>query len=376
MTRLDGLDRSLFQPGDRVCCAVSGGADSVALLLALREANGAKESLGAILSAVHVHHGLRGEEADGDETFVRELCARLGVPLVVERVDTPGRLATEGEGVEEAARALRYAVFRRLLAGGAARVVATAHTLNDQAETVVMKLLRGAWTEGLSGIYPILATDPVATGSAVLQGIGRRGAGLASGSDGSLGRIVRPLLNVRRREIEAFLKEQGQGWREDSTNRDLRLMRNRVRHELMPVLRGFNPGIDELLARTAAIARDEEAFWMTEMTRLLPGLLLPGKPVRGGGRAVGTGAGERACALELERLRALAPAVRRRSVRAAAASLGCRISSAETAKLLALAGLEAYPGLAGRIGAKLELGGGLRAERSARELRLSRIGTV
>ena len=147
----------------------------------------------------------------------------------------------------------------------------------------------------------------------------------------------------------------------------------------MPILRSFNPGIDELLGRTAAIARDEESYWQTEVARLLPGLLLPGKPVRGGGRAVGTAVGERSAALELDRLRALAPAVRRRTLRAAASTLGCRISAEETAKLLALAGLEPYAGsaggsISGRIGARLELAGGLRAERSARELRFSRTG--
>ena len=111
------------------------------------------------LSAAHVHHGLRGVEADGDEAFVRELCGRLGVPLTVFRVDTAGRQAAEGEGLEEAARELRYAALRGLMENGAVDVVATAHTLDDQAETVVMKLLRGAWTEGLGGISPEVQAD-------------------------------------------------------------------------------------------------------------------------------------------------------------------------------------------------------------------------
>src|SRR5215469_11801546 len=98
------LDRSLMRAGERVCVAVSGGADSVALLLALSEANRAKESLGVVLSAVHVHHGLRGAEADGDEAFVRELCERLEVPLRVERVDVAAKQRAESEGLEEAAR--------------------------------------------------------------------------------------------------------------------------------------------------------------------------------------------------------------------------------------------------------------------------------
>ncbi len=365
MARLEGLNKALFRAGDRVCCAVSGGADSVALLLAMVEANAARESLGVVLSAIHVHHGLRGAEADGDEAFVRELCGRLEVPLAVERVDTPARQVAAGEGLEEAARELRYGAFRRLLASGSVDAIATAHTLDDQAETVVMKFLRGAWTEGLSGIQPVLALRG-ASGPG-LQSVDSRAEAPGSVS----GRVLRPLVGVRRAEIEAFLRSAGQVWREDSSNANLSLTRNRVRHELMPRLREYNPGLDELLGRMAAVARDEEEFWQMEVARILPGLLLPGKPVRGGGRAVGTGVGERAVGLEIERVRALPAALRRRVIRGAAGAVGARPNGEETAKLMALCGLEPYPGLQGRIGARLELGGGLRAERSARELRLS-----
>ena len=321
------------------------------MLLALADANAARESLGVVLSAVHVHHGLRGAEADADEAFVAALCTKLGIALTVTRVDTAARQTAEGEGLEAAARELRYGVFRRLLEAGQADLVATGHTLDDQAETVMMKLLRGAWTEGLGGISPVLEET--------------RGRG----------RIVRPCLDVRRAEVEEYLRGKGQGWREDSSNADVRLTRNRIRHELMPILRDFNPAIDESLARMAGTARDEEAYWQGEMARLLPTLLLPGKPVRGGGRAVGTGVGEQATALQLDRLKPLPAGVRRRLVRAAAASVGCRLSSLETAKVLALGGLERLPGVLGRIGSRLELGGGLRVERSARELRLSRSGS-
>jgi len=179
------------------------------------------------------------------------------------------------------------------------------------------------------------------------------------------------MLRVRRAEVEDYLRDRGQTWREDTTNRDLSLTRNRVRHELMPMLRGFNPGIDGALARLAEIARDEEAFWQTEVARVLPQVLLPGKPVRGGGRAVSTVTGNSNCAIEIERLRAMAPALRGRVMRAAARSIGCRISATETAKLLALAGLgEVNPPVAARSGVRLELGGGLRAERTAREIQL------
>ena len=150
------IDRPLFRAGDRVCVAISGGADSTALLLALAEANAAKEPLGVVLSAAHVHHGLRGAEADADEAFVHELCERLAVSLTVFHVDTAARQAAEREGLEEAARELRYEALRGLLAEGRADAIATAHTLDDQAETVMMKLLRGAWTEGLGGISPVV----------------------------------------------------------------------------------------------------------------------------------------------------------------------------------------------------------------------------
>jgi len=346
------LNRESMRPGDRVCAAVSGGVDSVAMLLLLHEENSlARGALGVGLSAVHVHHGLRGEEADADLAFVQALCERLGVALHVRRASVPDRVADaraagRAETIEEAARNLRYEVFGDLMAGGRADVVLTAHTLDDQAETVLMKLLRGAWTEGLSGIHPVLR--------------------LADG-----GKVVRPLLGVRRAELVAYLNERGQGWREDASNADKAFTRNRVRRDLLPALREYNPGIDEALANLAVLAREDEARWSAELGRLLPQLLLPGKPVRGGGRAVST-EGEATVALDVERLRGLDPAVRRRVVRAAARTLGARLSFDETARLLALAGFEAHANVAARTGASVHLAGGLWAERSARELRLHR----
>ena len=364
-----GLDRTLLRAGERVCVAVSGGADSTALLLGLVEACSGKDGLGVVVSVAHVHHGLRGAEADGDEAFVRELCAGLGVELRVFAVDTAARQAAEGEGLEEAARALRYEALGGLMRDGLVDVVATAHTLDDQAETVVMKMLRGAWTEGLGGISPVV--DSWSSLEAHVSEA-RHGAPASGG-----GRVVRPLLGVRRSEVEAFLIARGQAWREDSSNRDLGLTRNKVRHVLMPLLREFNPGVDALLARTAEIAREEEAFWRAEVERVLPQVLLPGKPVRGGGRAVSTAVGEVSCALEIARLGAMPAALRRRVVRGAAGTVGAvgfRLSSEETTKVLALAGFGGYAGVVGKIGSRLELHGGLRVERSARELRFWRQG--
>jgi tRNA(Ile)-lysidine synthase len=346
------LPPTALRPGDRACCAISGGADSTALLLLVHAANALpKNALGVGLSAVHVNHGLRGAESDGDQAFVEALCARLGVPLHLRRVDTPARVQAQRETVEEAARNLRYQEFRRILESGAATHILTAHTLDDQAETVLMKLLRGAWLEGLGAISPRLEFAP--------------------------GTVLRPLLEVRRAALREFLKARQQPWREDSSNADEAFTRNRLRHTVLPVLREENPQIDQALANLAELAREDESRWQVELDRLLPQLLLPGKPVRGGGRSNSTAPGEQALAIELDRLRALDPALRRRVVRAAARQLGARLSFEETTRLLTLAGMPpagvADPTVPTRPGTVLKLSQGLLAERSLRELRLSRL---
>jgi tRNA(Ile)-lysidine synthase len=351
------FSREQIKPGDRLAIAISGGADSVALLLTINAANTTpRDSLGVGLSAVHINHHLRGEESNADQQFVEDLCIGLDIPLHLHRADIPERLAESrasgnSETIEEAARNARYEFFSTLLNSGHADAVLTAHTLDDQAETVLMKLLRGAWTEGLSAIHPVL-TEPK-------------------------GKILRPFLQTRRAEIESFLKSVNQPWREDSTNTDTAFTRNRIRHELLPQLRTFNSSIDQTLANLAELARGEESRWQTELSRILPQLLLPGKPVRGGGRAVSTTPGEASISIELDRLRALDPALRRRVLRAASRRLGARLTFDETARLLALAGLQSYPPVgpptvAARTGATLHLSNNLRADRSPRELRLYR----
>jgi tRNA(Ile)-lysidine synthase len=346
------FSRERIKPGDRIAIAISGGADSVALLLTLHAANTTpRESLGVGLSALHTNHHLRGEESNADQKFVEDLCIALDIPLHLHQADIPERIATTSEGIEEAARNARYEFFSTLLNSGHADAVLTAHTLDDQAETVLMKLLRGAWTEGLSAIHPVL-TQP--------KGI-----------------ILRPFLQTRRAEIETFLKSISQPWREDSSNTDTAFTRNRIRHELLPQLRTFNPSIDQTLANLADVAREEESRWQTELTRLLPQLLLPGKPVRGGGRAVSTTPSQASISIELDRLRSLDPALRRRVLRAAARRLGARLTFDETARLLALAGLQPNPPIgpptvAARTGATLHLSNNLRADRTPRELRLYR----
>ena len=315
---------------------LSGGADSVALLRALAERS---RELGLVLHAAHLHHGLRGEEADADLAFARSLAADLGLPFHEARVDTEAEAkanaasAKPAETIEEAARRLRYGWFRQLMASGEVEAVATAHTRDDQAETVLAKFLRGAWTEGLSGIHPVVEFPE--------------------------GRILRPLLSTTRAEVEAYLAALGQQWREDSSNRHPTFTRNRIRHELLPLLEGWNPRLREHLAQMAQLALDEEAWWQTELARMGPQLLLPGKPVRGGGREAADG-----LALDVTRLAALAPALQRRLLRYAAEQLGAAVDFPSTEALRTMA-------LAGRAGQKLELAQGLRAERTHRELRLA-----
>ncbi len=268
------------------------------------------------------------------------------IPLHIHQADIPARVASTKESIEEAARNVRYEFFGTLLDSGHADSILTAHTINDQAETVLMKLLRGAWTEGLSAIHPVVRL--------------------------AKGKILRPFLNTRRAEIEAFLNSRSQPWREDSSNSDTAFTRNKIRHELLPQMRGYNPNLDQTLANLAELAREEEARWQAELGRILPQLLLPGRPVRGGGRAVSTAPGEGSISIELDRLRALDPALRRRVLRAAARQLGARLSFEETSRLLALCGFRVDPTVAARTNSSLDLPNGLRASRSARELQLHR----
>jgi len=211
--------------------------------------------------------------------------------------------------------------------------VATAHTLDDQAETVLAKFLRGAWTEGLSGVHPVV--------------------------EFAEGRIIRPLLRTTRREVEEYLGALGQAWREDSSNRHLEYTRNRIRHELLPSLESWNPRLREHLAQMAELARDEEQWWENEVARTAAELTREGKPVRGGGRAAAEG-----IAVDLKRLAELAPAMQRRVLRHVAGRLDAAPDFRATEAMRELA-------LSGRAGQRSELAGGLRAERTHRELRLA-----
>jgi tRNA(Ile)-lysidine synthase len=217
---------AMLPAGARVAVAVSGGPDSVALLHALREL---APRLGFVLTAVaHVNHQLRGAESEQDQRFVGALAAGLGLGWECRQAPPAG-----SGNLEQAARRLRQAFFRELIERGVADRVALGHTRDDQAETVLFRLLRGAGPAGLAGILPVTA-------------------------DG----MVRPLLEVSRREVRAYLQTHGLAWREDSSNRSPRFARNRIRQELLPQLeRDWNPRLSTALAQLADLAYEDERQW-------------------------------------------------------------------------------------------------------------------
>ena len=226
-------EHGLLQPGDRVAVAVSGGADSVALLRVLLEL---RSELGVVLAVAHFNHQLRGGDSEADEHFVAELAGRNDLPFFSARRDVGEYARIHKLNLEHSARDLRYRWLERLAMEQEFDAIATGHTANDQAETVLMKLLRGAGTRGLGSISPVLMLEHRP--------------------------VVRPLLEVSRPQIESYLAAIGERWREDHTNRDHKLTRNRIRHKLLPLLeRDYNSDILRLLSQTAEIARDEEDFW-------------------------------------------------------------------------------------------------------------------
>ena len=208
---------AMVRDGETVYCAVSGGADSMALLWGLYLL---KDKLKIRLAAAHFNHGLRGAESDGDESFVREFCDRFEIPLTVGC----GKITPGKKGLEAAARDARYGFFATLNGR-----IATAHTADDNAETMLMHLIRGTGLKGLGGIAPVN------------------------------GQIIRPMLHITRQQVLAFLEEYHISYREDSSNQTDDFLRNRVRHHVMPLLRTENPKISENLSATAQRLREDEA---------------------------------------------------------------------------------------------------------------------
>lgn len=223
-------ENRMLQPRDELVCAVSGGADSVALLFAMYLL---KDKLDIHLSAAHFNHRLRGEESDRDARFVEAFCGGLGIPLYMGE----GTVTAGAKGLEAAARDARYAFLM-----GLSGKIATAHTADDNAETVLLHLVRGTGLKGLGGIPPVS------------------------------GRLIRPMLTVTRREVEAFLAEYSLKHVEDSSNETDAFLRNRIRHDVMPLLRRENPRIGENLSRLALGLRQDEDYLQRQSSLPLPGV--------------------------------------------------------------------------------------------------------
>lgn len=215
---------SLVPEGSHILAALSGGADSVCLLTVLYEyCSGHSISL----SAIHINHCLRGEESDRDELFCRELCGKYHIPLAVKRINVSAYCEEKGLSCEEGARELRYRAFDEEAQGG---YIATAHNLNDSAETVILDLARGTGLKGLCGIPPVR------------------------------GNIIRPLINIPRCDIEEYLRMRGQAFVTDSTNLSDDFSRNKVRHNILPVMGEINGGFLRNIGSMTAILREEDAY--------------------------------------------------------------------------------------------------------------------
>ena len=258
-------EHNLISKGDAIVCAVSGGADSIALLWALYLL---KEEWDLILSAAHFNHHLRGAESDRDEQFVRDFCSGYGIPLHVGS----GQVVPGEKGLEAAARDARYA-FLQTLPGK----IATAHTADDNAETVLMHLIRGTGLKGLGGISP------------------------------ARNNLIRPMLHVTRAEVEAFLAEYAVDYIHDSSNSTDEFLRNRLRHHVMPLLKAENPKLSQNLSAMALRLREDEQA-LSDLSRLE-------QP-------------------EVEKLRAMAPAVRTRALEDFLKSSGVREPEATHIRLL------------------------------------------
>ena len=222
----------LEESGGRVLTALSGGADSVSLLIALNELRG---ELGVELFACHLNHGLRGEDSDRDERFCGELCERNGVPFYSKKIIV-SELVQKHESIEEAARRERYAFFEDALKRFGADVLATAHNANDNAETVLLNLTRGTGLKGLCGIPPVRAL----------------------GSGGF--RVIRPLIYCERAEIEDFLNGRGQSCVTDMTNFSEDYTRNKIRRRVLPELSGINPSIVSIIGRMTKNLRADSDY--------------------------------------------------------------------------------------------------------------------
>jgi tRNA(Ile)-lysidine synthase len=242
-------EQNLISAGDKLVVAVSGGADSVCLLHVLARH---RDDLDIELHAAHLNHQLRGTESDADASYVSALARKLGVPATVERRDVAAYRDRKGGSLEEAAREVRYGFLAKVARRVGASKVVTGHTRDDHIETILLHLLRGAGTAGLGGLQSRSV--------------------LPYGENGSPFSVVRPLLEVSRQETVDYCRRHRLAPRSDSSNESLSFLRNRVRLELLPVLRSYNPGIDRVLVRLADIAGDDISFIEEQTSLLWPGL--------------------------------------------------------------------------------------------------------
>lgn len=236
-----GFSYSLLSPGDKVLCALSGGADSMYLLCRLVE--GAEEG-GYQVGAAHYHHGIRASSAQ-EEDFVRAWCGSHHIPLYVGHGDVPREAARTGQGMEETARAMRYAFLYDTARREGYTLLATGHHAGDQAETVLMHLIRGSGLRGLRGIQP------------------------------RQGMLIRPMLEVTRGEVEAYLRRYHVPHVEDESNTDPAYTRNRMRHEVLPLLGELNPQVVRHMAQAAAKLR-EDAQLLDTLAQTVTGITVEG----------------------------------------------------------------------------------------------------
>jgi tRNA(Ile)-lysidine synthase len=325
-------EKRLLSPGDRLGVAVSGGADSLALLRVLAEL---RSELGIVLKVLHFNHKIRGADAEADQAFVAALAAHLGLEFYVGVGDVPAYSRERKLSLETAARDLRHEWFAELLSSGKLDKVATAHTLDDQAETVLMRMIRGAGVRGLAGISTLHQEK----------------------------KLIRPLLAIHRATIEAYLNALSQPWRNDATNLDVAHTRNRVRHQLLPLLASdFNPSIHQRLADIAEVSQAESDYWEKELTTVMARAVRQGKPSRSGRSSSGD-AGE-VQALDLTCFQTLPLAVQRQVLHKLGLQMGASLEFKHIEELCTFIEI-------GKPGKRLELPAGLVAVRSFRELQFT-----